>query len=511
MSLDPGLFSFVLDHLDGGVMIGATQTGPNVEIIFANRALGALLQRAPAELVGSTLTNFDALTGDPGLASRVRNALDQAQPFRGEGVVRQPQGTVVPVELELIPRSDAEGVLTHVIVLVRDLRERLRLEQQLWHSQRLEAVSHLASGVSHDLNNVLLALSGHTAFLLESIPESDPRRVDAAGIEQAARRTASLINHLLALSRRQPAVPQQIDLNEILEDLAPFLPRILGEDVRIRIDVAAEPSMVFADPIQLQQIVLNLAANARDAMPHGGNLTIASTPAPASEDLPGTRESASRHGEVLLTVADTGIGMSAESKAHLFEPFFTTKDSATHSGLGLATVHGIVRQSGGYVWVRSEPDQGTTVRVYLPYAGPGARPAAPIPGTASSPQGGIESVLLVEDDPAVLALAERVLAMYGYRVKAVSSPALAKAAVLVANTPFDLLVTDVVLPEGSGPELAQDLRRDLPALRVLFISGYPPESHSKALSGVAEERLLQKPFTPVELATQVRCALDHIS
>src|SRR5437867_2941313 len=361
------------------------------------------------------------------------------------------------------------------LVLARDVTARRQLEEQLRQAQKMEAVGQLAGGIAHDFNNLLTAILGCTQLLLHATPPEDQRREDVEEIKNAGLRAAELTRQLLAFSRRQVLAPKVLDVNAIVANMDKMLRRLLGEDVALVTHLAADLGPVSADPGQLEQVLLNLAVNARDAMPQGGRLTI------ETANILLTEEYAERHHRlppgpyVLLAVSDTGVGMDEITQKHLFEPFFTTKEVGKGTGLGLATVYGIVKQSGGYIWVYSEPGRGTTLKVYLPRV-PGA--AEPLPVAVESPElrRGTETVLLVEDAAPVRSLARKGLESYGYQVReAADGPA---ALELCARHPrgIDILVTDVVMPGMSGRELAERLAPARSGMRVLYTSGYTDDA-----------------------------------
>jgi PAS domain S-box-containing protein len=401
---------------------------------------------------------------------------------------------------------ELDGV-PHVLVLTTDITERRQLEEQLRQAVKMEAVGRLAGGVAHDFNNLLTAIIGSADLLLEDLDPASRAREDVNEIRRAGDRAAQLTRQLLAFSRQQPLTPRVIDVNALVADMDRLLRRLIGEDVDLRTVLAPDLGAVRADAGQLEQVIMNLAVNARDAMPGGGKLTIETTNTELDEGY--AREHATvRPGPcVLLTVSDTGTGMDRETVSHIFEPFFTTKELGKGTGLGLATVYGIVKQSGGHVWVYSEPGHGTTFKIYLPRVSEpvdGATPVAAGPATLQ----GTETVLLVEDEAPVRELARRMLEAKGYQVLAAANPADALTLVAGHPEPIQLLVTDVIMPGIDGRELARNLQQARPGLRVLYLSGYANEAivHRGVLdAGVA---FLQKPFTPDTLSRKVRAVLD---
>jgi len=387
-------------------------------------------------------------------------------------------------------------------------RERRQLEEQLQHSQRMEAVGRLAGGIAHDFNNVLTAVLGSIELLLLDAPPDRPHREELDIIRDAATRAKDLIRQLLAFSARQVLQPMVVDLNHLVKDIAKMLRRLIGEDVALETTLAPGLGAVRVDTGQIEQVLVNLAVNARDAMPQGGRLAIAT----GNIELDGTRASPAatvppgRY--VLLQVSDTGAGMDALVQAHVFEPFFTTKPRGKGTGLGLATVYGIVRQSGGHITLDSALGQGATFRIYLP------RVEAPLDAARGSspvvaPAAGNETILVAEDERLVRVLAQKVLERAGYRVVVAVGGADALALAERHDGPIHLLLTDVVMPEMNGRDLARRLAALRPGVRVLYMSGYADEAvaqHGVLDPGTA---FLQKPFTPEGLAKKVRSVLDE--
>jgi len=398
-----------------------------------------------------------------------------------------------------------------IVINARDVTERRRLEDQLRQAQKMEAVGRLAGGVAHDFNNLLTAILGYCNLMLDEIPAEDPLRQDLEEIRQAGDRAAALTRQLLAFSRRQMLQPQIIDLNTLVRQMEKMLRRLIGEDIELVTPLGPDLKQVKVDPASIEQVLVNLAVNARDAMPLGGRLTIET----AMVDLDDAY--AERHVTVIpgcyvmLAVSDTGQGMDAATRARIFEPFFTTKEQGKGIGLGLATVYGIVKQSGGYIWVYSEPGHGTVFKVYLPPSDVAASAVRPVePASESEKHRGWETVLLVEDEDAVRALAREVLRRQGYVVLEARHGLDALRVAERHQDPIHLLVTDVVMPHMSGRDLARRLADARPNMKLLFISGYTDHAvvHRDLTPGSA---FLQKPFTPENFAQKVRSVLDEKS
>jgi nitrogen-specific signal transduction histidine kinase len=395
----------------------------------------------------------------------------------------------------------------YFVGIVRDISDRKKLENQLHQSQKMEAFGQLAGGVSHDFNNLLTVILGYSDMLLAKLPGDDPKTRMVGQIHRAGERAASLTRQLLAFSRQQVLETKVLDLNAIVADIEKMLRRLIGEDVQISIVLAPEISAVKVDAGQIEQVIINLAVNARDAMPQGGKLTIETKNADLDEFYAKTHVEARPGRFVMLAISDTGGGMTPEVKARIFEPFFTTKGVGQGTGLGLAVVHGIVKQSGGNVDVYSEAGIGTTFRIYLPGV---EQPAAALPGSApEAPTQGQETILLVEDEDNVRDLATVVLEGCGYRVFTAPEGLAALQLMATCREAIDLLVTDVVMPQMGGRKLAETLLAEHPELRVLFMSGYTDDAVVRHGVLQANANFLQKPFTPTSLARKVREVLDH--
>jgi PAS domain S-box-containing protein len=387
--------------------------------------------------------------------------------------------------------------------IARDVSERKQLEEQLRQSQKMEAVGRLAGAVAHDFNNLLTAILGYSQLLLRRLDPNGPMRKELVEIEKAGQRAAALTNQLLAFSRKQVFQPQVLNLNLVVADIEKMLQRLIGEDIELRaiLDPALGPTK--ADRGRIEQVIMNLVVNSRDAMPRGGQLTIYT----ANVELDDVHIEAKPGSYIMLAVADTGSGMDKETQSHIFEPFFTTKEPGKGTGLGLSTVYGIVKQSGGYITCQSEPRQGTVFRIYLPRI---EEPSERLEGQMPMSEAllGHETILLVEDDDAVRELTHQMLEMNGYAVLEASNAQDALSICRQRTLPIPLLITDVVMPLTNGPELVQQVLQLRPETKVLYISGYtdnPLALRSKAEGSLP---LLQKPFTPEGLTRKVREILD---
>jgi two-component system, cell cycle sensor histidine kinase and response regulator CckA len=384
-------------------------------------------------------------------------------------------------------------------------RERQALEEQLRHAQKMEAIGQLAGGIAHDFNNMLTAILGYAELLTEQIGPDKPIGHDLQEIVTAAQRATSLTRQLLAFSRKQTIKPVALSLNGVVESLEPMLRRLISANVSIRTSLDHRTHIVLADKTQLEQVLMNLVVNARDAMPDGGTLTIETGNATLSADDLARLPGAAAGDYAVVTVADTGVGMTPEVQRRIFEPFYTTKERGRGTGLGLAAVYGIVKQLGGNIWVESEPDKGSTFKIYLPRTA--VAPVVAAPGRErTTPPLGRETILLVEDESGVRSFARTVLVRYGYTVLEAESSEQALAQLSGYDGPLDLLVTDVMLSGIDGGQLARQLTPGRPNLHVIFMSGYADPAVEQALPNGCD--LLEKPFTAHILLSRVRDALS---
>ena len=390
----------------------------------------------------------------------------------------------------------------------RDVTERRRTEEQLLQAQKMEAIGRLAGGIAHDFNNLLTTILGYSELILSSHPADGTLREEVGEIRKASERAASLTRQLLAFSRKQVIAPRILNLNEVVVEVAKLLGRLIGEDIALL--TILEPSLgsVRADPVQIEQVLLNLTINSRDAMPRGGRITLETRNVTRSEPLAGLHFSVPPGDYVVLSVRDTGIGMDAETQSRVFEPFFTTKETGKGTGLGLSTVYGIVKQSGGYILVASQVDRGTTFEIYLPRTEAAADAALRV-ASRSAPAAGSELILLAEDEDALRRLARRVLEAQGYTVLEAQSAEEAYALAQRFPGQTRLLITDIVMTGVSGRELAHRVLEAWPQTRVLYVSGYVDGAVGNDSGIEPGAHFLQKPFTPDTLVRKVREVLDQ--
>ena len=456
------------------------------------------------ELLTMTIDELRPPADAPGTREAARDAY--ATPRSGVSRLRKKSGETIQVEMT--EHTFLLGERPTRIAVGRDVTERLRLEEQLRQSQKMEAVGRLAGGIAHDFNNVLSVILSYAEVLLADMKPGDPIRGDIDEIHRAGLRAADLTRQLLTFSRQQVLAPRVLDLNEVLASMDKMLRRILGADVDL-VSLPARPlGRVRADPGSLEQVILNLAVNARDAMPTGGKLTLETANVVLDDAYAEAHLGVKPGPHVMLAVTDTGAGIDKGTMARMFEPFFTTKEKGRGTGLGLSTVFGVVQQSGGSLWVYSEVGKGTTFKIYLPRADAAVEPT----GESLPPRTlrGSETILLVEDDDQVRVVAREILRRSGYHV--IEARNAGEAVLHSEKYPgtIQLLLTDVVMPQMSGPELAKRLASVRPEMKVLCMSGYTDDSIVR--HGVLEAHIayLQKPITPDALATRVREVLDEL-
>jgi signal transduction histidine kinase len=500
----------LLDTVFRGAPIGLAFVDRELRFVRVNEALAAMngapveahLGRTVAEVLGPLV---------PSVAPMFEAVFRTGQPLLDREILSASPGADAPQRTYLAsyyPVATAEGRTEWVGCIVSDVTERRRAAEVLVQGERMEAIARVAGGVAHEVNNMMTVITGFSGFLEGTLPQGDPRAEDVGEIRRAAERAAGITRQLLAYSRQQLLQPTPIDLNGLLSQSLAVFARLSGSEVRLVFEPAPDVARVRADQTQLDQVLVNLVLNARDAMEGRGTLRIGTETLTVGEDqpdnLPGVRMPPGRY--VRLTVSDSGHGMDPATQARIFEPFFTTKRAGKGSGLGLATVYGIVKQSGGYIWVSSEVGRGTTFRIYLPeFTGPVAE--LPPPPPPVSPRGA-ETILIVEDEPAVRRMASRALKSQGYAILEAANGAEALDLLSRATEAVDLVLSDVVMPLLNGRELSERLAVERPEIRVLFMSGYTDDDIVRRGLLRPGVPFLQKPFVAADLSRKVRDVLD---
>ena len=467
------------------------------------------------ELVGQPVTNIiPEGFAERLIADDLRSAADALAQQIGTGielVARRKDGTEFPIEIMLSPLDSAEGIL--VTAAIRDISRRKLAESQLLQAQKLESIGRLAGGIAHDFNNMLFAIHGYAELLAEDLATTNRARLDPDGallnveaISQAAERAAALTAQLLAFSHQQVISLKVLDLNAAIDGLEPMVRQLIGENMQLVLKLADDVGQIRADSGQLDQILVNLVVNARDAMPDGGTVTIET--GNILVDTPHAIEHFDvRPGPyVLLAVTDTGIGMDQETREHIFEPFFTTKELGKGTGLGLATTYGIVRQAGGHIWLTSEPGVGSSFKLYFPRVDSDGAATTELPSVTASPAVEAGTVLVVEDEPVVRNMTTQLLSRSGYQVVAVANGAEAIARLGGADRPFDVLVTDVIMPHMSGIELAEWVMDRYPHVGVVLLSGYTAETLNLGRVTTRGATFVPKPVTSAQLLVAVHRA-----
>ncbi len=435
--------------------------------------------------------------------------ISSGQVWQGRFANKKKDGTLYTDEATITPVLDKNGSIINYVGIQRDVTRELQLEEQYRHAQKMEAVGHLTAGIAHDFNNLLTAINGFAELIRRQLKPDDSLQEFVDTILTSGRRAVDLVQQLLVFSHKQVTELQVLDLNTNVANIDKMLRRIIGENIELKTNLTPDLWWVRVDSVQMEQIIVNLAVNARDAMPDGGRLTIETANVALDDDYVAHHLDAQPGEHVLLAVSDTGCGMSDEVKSHIFDPFFTTKEMGKGTGLGLSTVFGIVKQSKGHIWVYSEEGIGTTFKIYLPRTEEHTPSSVRSEIETAMPLG-TETILLVEDDAYVRELARRVLQRQGYTVLEAEDSQEALRLFLTHTAPIHLLLTDVVMPGISGKALAEQLTQTKPNLKVLFMSGYTDDAimrHGVLDPGIA---FLQKPFNPTALIRKVRTVLDGL-
>lgn len=467
-----------------------------------------------AEVQGQPIRILKSGQTPPEAYQELWQLITAGKEWRGEFHNKTKNGEYYWEAASISPIKNGEGKITHFLAVKEDITERkqaeatqAKLEEQLRQAQKMESIGRLAGGVAHDFNNLLTVIQGYCGLMQEQISAGDPLLTDLEQIRRASERASSLTRQLLAFSRQQVLTPTVLDLNDLVANLHKMLVRLIGEDIAL--STVLQPGLwsIIADPGQIEQVIMNLVVNARDAMPTGGGITVETDNVYLDASYAHTPLEVPFGPCVLLAITDTGYGMDQSTQARIFEPFFTTKEQGKGTGLGLATVYGIVKQSGGHITVHSELGQGTTFKIYLP-ATESSVTALPAPLTQAAAGPGTETILLVEDDELVCSLVQRALQAEGYTVLEASSGEAALALAEQHQDKIDLLLTDVVMPGISGRALAMRLTRLYPRMKVLFISGYTADTVLRHGLLATEIEFLPKPFSLSKLALRVRQVLS---
>jgi len=481
----------------------------NGRFVLVNQATAHVYGTTVDALVGKTDGDFNRNTEEVAHFLRDdRDVMSSGQPkIIAEEPVTNPAGETRWFQTIKVPlRSPAEGTAT-LLGVATEITERKRLEEQLLQSQKMEAVGQLAGGVAHDFNNILTAIVGYTDLLAAELASNVRQLEDLEEIRKAARRAAALTRQLLAFSRKQVLEPRIIDVNAVVLNLDKMLRSLISENIELKTDLAVNLGAARADPNQIEQVIMNLAINARDAMPDGGTVTIETGNVTLDDAYAGQHVSVIPGEYVMLAVSDTGCGMDAKTQSRIFEPFFTTKPAGRGTGLGLSTVYGIVKQTGGNIWLYSEPGKGTTFKIYLPAIAALPEDIGKV-APAEAPRRGAGTVLVVEDDEQLRRLTHRALDAQGYTVLVADRGGTALDIARRHKGEIDLLLTDVIMPDTNGRKLAETIRAARPGMRVLYMSGYPDgaiASHGMLEPGVA---YLAKPFTTEAITRRVREVLE---
>jgi two-component system cell cycle sensor histidine kinase/response regulator CckA len=490
------------------VITDAALDSPGPRILFVNPGFTQMTGYSAGEVIGKTPRMLQGPLTDRNVLRRMRETLSRGEAFEGEAINYRKDGTTFQMEWQIAPLRNGGGAITHFVGIQRDITQRRELETRLFQSQKMETVGELAGGIAHEFNNIMTSIMGQSELLLGDLPPGSLLAGSATEIREAAERAANLTRQLLAYGRRQILLPEVLDLNAVLAGMGTVLRHLAGRAVDLKVIPAPGLKNVNVDAGQIEQVIMNMVMNATDAMPNGGKLTLATSNATIDAEYV-SRFPEFKPGEyVMLTITDTGVGMSESIKARIFEPFFSTRAVGQGTGLGLATCYGILKQSGGQITVDSEPNRGATFRIYLPQVPPATK--TPVRGLygPQMPRGS-ETILLVEDDPALREMAAALLGRLGYTVcMAADGMEALGLAHLKEGGHIDLLVTDAGSPRMSGKELSGRIQSLYPQATTLFISVYLERGivrHGVLNDGVA---VLRKPFTPMALALKLREVLD---
>jgi two-component system cell cycle sensor histidine kinase/response regulator CckA len=480
-------------------------------IEYVNPAFETLTGYSRDEVRGKTPRILKSGEQDPEIYREMWKTILSGNVYRGILVNRKKNGELYSVEQSISPVRDSGGRITHFISNGRDLTERVRLEAELRQAQKMDAIGQLAGGVAHDFNNLLTIITSYSELALDAVPADSPIENKLREILMAARRAAELTRQLLAFSRKQPRALRVADLNRVIGDVAKTLPRLIGEDIEFSFSPCEGLGHVRVDPVQIEQILMNLAANASDAMPQGGHFRIETTDVTLDDVYIHRKHAVIPVGRyVQITVSDDGTGIAPEHLSHIFEPFYTTKPLGEGTGLGLATVYGIVKQNKGFIWAYSELNMGTVFKIYLPCVS-GRHDADQVDKKIEPMARGSETILLVEDEHAVREAAAEFLKLQGYTVLEAKDGLEALSVAKTHTSPIQLVITDVVMPNMSGGQLATELSKLRPRTMLLFVSGYAGKTVLNHKVFDLETNFLQKPYTLKQLSGKIRAALSQSS
>ncbi|MGC8834947.1 MAG: PAS domain S-box protein, partial [Armatimonadota bacterium] len=492
-----------LEHSADAIVI----TDADANIQYVNPAFERITGYSREEVLGKNPRILKSGKHGPEFYKGMWDTISRGDVWTGRITNRKKDGSLYMERCTISSVRDSSGQIVNYVAVKRDITERVALEERLRQSQKMEAVGQLAGGVAHDFNNILTAISGYSDLLLRNLKDGDPKRTYAAEIKKASERAAALTQQLLAFSRRQVISPKVVNLNNVVKDMARMLERIIGENIDLVTLLSEDLWNVKVDPSQIEQVIMNLSVNAKDAMPNGGKLIIETANVHLDEEYAKIHAPLQPGPYVMLAVTDTGCGMDAETLSHVFEPFFTTKEKGKGTGLGLATVYGIVKQSDGYIWVYSEPGKGTTFKIYFPPVweelseeDTSEHPVSDLTGK--------ETILLVEDETSVRQLLKNVLEMHGYKVLDAGNGEDALAAADEYEGDIHLLITDVVMPGMGGPALSEKLLQTRPNMKVIYMSGYTNDALLHRGDLKEGTVYLQKPFPLTSLAEKAREILN---
>ena len=475
-------------------------------ILYVNPVFERVTGYSRAEAIGQNPRLLKSNRQESAFYRELWAKINAGEVWRGRFINKKKDGTLFTEDAVIAPVRDEKGTVTNYIAIKRDISHELELEVQYRQTQKIDSIGRLAGGVAHDFNNILAVICGHTDLALAQLSPDAPLRSNLECIQESAERAANLTRQLLAFARRQVIEPRRINLNELIVNLNKMLHRLIGEDIKLVTQTAPDLGQIKADPGQIEQVLLNLVVNARDAMPDGGTLTIRTDNVTLDEDY-ARRHLITPGDYVMVSVSDTGVGMTDEVKQHIFEPFFTTKEQGKGTGLGLATCFGIIQQSNGHIHAESQVDEGAEFKIYLPRVWGVEESTSSREAPVSLPPG-TETILLAEDESSLRQLMARVLRTQGYTVLEAADGHQALALAQANGAKIQLLLTDVIMPGLSGKTLAEWLGQVNPQVRVLFISGYINNNAVRDAMSRPGTFFLQKPFNPLDLTKKVREAIE---